>query len=318
MPDVVVIGAGVVGLTTAVQLLEHGCKVEVWTRDDPLATTSAVAAAIWYPYLAEPRARVLQWSAVTFRRLAQLAADARTGVVMQRTVELFAVPDPDLWWAPAVHAIERLPAAEVPPGYAAAIAVQVPVCDTTRYLPWLVAAIGERGGTIVRRTVRDFDAAFARAPAVVHCAGLGARELCGDRALRPVRGQVVVAAATPLPHALLDDTGTRPVYVVPRHDDVILGGTAQPGDDRTAPDTDDTSAIVAACIARVPQLAGVALRAVKVGLRPYRSTVRLELERPAPGRQLVHSYGHGGSGFTLSWGCAAEVALLLGVDGARP
>src|SRR5258708_23752509 len=96
MPDVVVIGAGVVGLTTAVQLLEHGCKVEVWTRDDPLATTSAVAAAIWYPYLAEPRARVLLWSAVTFRRLAQRAADARTGAVMRRTVELFAVPAPGL------------------------------------------------------------------------------------------------------------------------------------------------------------------------------------------------------------------------------
>jgi D-amino-acid oxidase len=44
---------------------------------------------------------------------------------------------------------------------------------------------------------------------------------------------------------------------------------------------------------------------VRVGLRPVRrQNIRLERE---PGTRIVHNYGHGGSGLTLSWGCAAEV-----------
>ncbi|MFT4843774.1 MAG: D-amino-acid oxidase, partial [Candidatus Azotimanducaceae bacterium] len=45
--------------------------------------------------------------------------------------------------------------------------------------------------------------------------------------------------------------------------------------------------------------------------RPYRSTVRLEEESRSDGRRLIHNYGHGGSGYTLAWGCAEDVALLL-------
>jgi D-amino-acid oxidase len=58
--------------------------------------------------------------------------------------------------------------------------------------------------------------------------------------------------------------------------------------------------------------AGDSVRAaVAVGLRPARSEVRLEATTLADGRPLVHNYGHGGSGFTLSWGCADEVARLV-------
>ena len=47
-----------------------------------------------------------------------------------------------------------------------------------------------------------------------------------------------------------------------------------------------------------------------VGLRPSRSEVRLEVE-VITGRTIVHNYGHGGAGVTLSWGCADEVASLV-------
>jgi D-amino-acid oxidase len=50
---------------------------------------------------------------------------------------------------------------------------------------------------------------------------------------------------------------------------------------------------------------------VSVGLRPARSAVRLERETPRPGSTLVHNYGHGGAGVTLSWGCAGEVSELV-------
>jgi D-amino-acid oxidase len=48
--------------------------------------------------------------------------------------------------------------------------------------------------------------------------------------------------------------------------------------------------------------------AERVGLRPFRrSGVRLERDQLRDGRTVIHNYGHGGAGFTLSWGCAREV-----------
>ena len=47
-----------------------------------------------------------------------------------------------------------------------------------------------------------------------------------------------------------------------------------------------------------------------VGLRPSRSEVRLESEK-VDGTLIIHNYGHGGAGVTLSWGCADEVTRML-------
>src|SRR5690606_31083593 len=98
-PDAIVIGAGVIGLVTAWRLRECGLTVAVWARDDPAATTSSVAGAIWYPFLAEPRESVARWSAITFQRLMALANDQDSGVRMQPVVEVFDHDEPDLWWA---------------------------------------------------------------------------------------------------------------------------------------------------------------------------------------------------------------------------
>ena len=68
MARVIVVGAGVVGLSCAVRLLEAGHRVDVVARDLPLETTSAVAAALWYPYRAYPFERVTAWSRDDLRR----------------------------------------------------------------------------------------------------------------------------------------------------------------------------------------------------------------------------------------------------------
>ena len=71
--EVVVIGAGVIGLTSAVQLAEAGHRVSVVAAEPPRATTSAVAGALWGPWLVEPRERVLPWAAHTLTVLRELA-----------------------------------------------------------------------------------------------------------------------------------------------------------------------------------------------------------------------------------------------------
>ncbi len=83
MSRVIVVGAGVVGLSCAARLLADGHRVDVIARDLPRETTSAVAAALWYPYRALPLDRVLGWSRTSFDAFARLAAETpESGVTM--------------------------------------------------------------------------------------------------------------------------------------------------------------------------------------------------------------------------------------------
>lgn len=91
------------------------------------------------------------------------------------------------------------------------------------------------------------------------------------------------------------------LYVIPRTDDCILGGYDSP----EPPGDDEVHAIVARCREAAPQLSAN-VRGVKRGIRPVRGVVRLERE----GR-VIHNYGHGGAGFTVSWGCAAAVLATV-------
>jgi D-amino-acid oxidase len=94
-------------------------------------------------------------------------------------------------------------------------------------------------------------------------------------------------------------------YVLPRPDVTVLGGTAEEGDGDLTPRAETTRSILARTLKLAPELRDATYLGAAVGLRPARSEVRLERE----GR-VIHDYGHGGSGFTLSWGCAEEVARI--------
>jgi D-amino-acid oxidase len=298
----VVVGAGVVGLTTAVCLREAGVDAHVVARELPPETTSAVAAALWYPYRALPVERVTAWSATSYAALEGLAGVARSGVRMRMGTELLAPGAPHPWWRDAVPDLRRT---------ADGLRFAAPAVDMSIHLPWLAERLRALGGTLERATVSALD--DLDADAVVNCAGLGARGLAGDDSLVAVRGQVVRVSAPGVQEWLLDQSDpANLVYVVPRERDVVLGGTAEEGaEDRTA-DPATTAAIRARCSALLPELREAPVLDVAVGLRPARPAVRLEAE----GR-VVHCYGHGGAGVTLAWGCAVEVAALLGAAAGR-
>jgi D-amino-acid oxidase len=302
MPErVVVVGAGVIGLSVAVRLLEAGHRVDVLARDLPLESTSSVAAAIWYPYLALPQEKVTAWGKSTYDELARLAAEGVDGVTMRHGTELLHQPTPDPWWIGAVPALARV--APRPP-YADAWFFTAPVVDMPRYLTWLTERVRDAGGTVTRMAL----ARLPDAPLVVNCSGIGSRVLASDLSTRPVRGQVVVVEQVGLEEWWLAEgaAGGVPTYVIPRTTEIVLGGTDDEWDWSRSPAPDTAADIVRRAAELVPEVARAKILRHKVGLRPARPEVRLERVG-----DVIHCYGHGGSGVTLSWGCADEVAALV-------
>jgi D-amino-acid oxidase len=96
--ELAIIGAGVIGLSTGIRLLEAGYGARLYAQALPPATTSDVAAAIWYPYRAEPQARVGRWGRIAFDAFRELAAAAESGVAMVTGCEFFEEPVADPWW----------------------------------------------------------------------------------------------------------------------------------------------------------------------------------------------------------------------------
>jgi D-amino-acid oxidase len=310
--EALIIGCGVAGLTCGIRLLEAGYRVRIWARDLPPHTTSNVAAAIWYPYRAFPLERVGAWGAQTFAELVRLSAEPDTGVLSRSGIEIFPQPVGDPWWRDSVTMFRRARPDELPEGYADGYVLEAPIIEMPIYLGYLMRRFQTLGGGIEVRALMSADEALAACDLVINCAGLGARELVGDNSLFAIRGQVVRVAQVGIERFTLDDYGPRGLtYIIPRSNDIILGGTAQEGDERLEPDPATAEAIVERCAALEPRLCNAEILEHRVGLRPGRPTVRLEAERPATGKQLLHNYGHGGAGVTLSWGCADEVLSIL-------
>lgn len=308
MARVIVVGAGVVGLSCAVRLAEAGHRVDVVARDLPRETTSVVAAALWYPYLALPQDRVTAWAARSYSRFAELAVDPASGVRLLAGTEMFRAPTPDPWWRDAVPALHRVtPTDGLPAGYVDGWRFPAPVVDMPVYLDWLVRRLDDLGGTLTRLNLGALpDLDGTGTDVVVNCSGIGARLLADDHTVEPVRGQVVVLEQVGLGEWWLATEGGSPTYVVPRADTIVVGGTEQRGEWSRTPDPATAEDILARATALVPALAGAKVVAHRVGLRPARPSIRLERSG-----EVVHCYGLGGAGVTLSWGCADEVAELV-------
>lgn len=310
---VIVVGSGVSGLTCGVSLVEAGFDVTIWTERSALETTSAVAAAIWYPLRGERDARYDRWLPVSFERFRALAGVAGTGVRLLGGIELFREPADDAWWRDLLPGFRHARADELPPGFADGfVADGVPGIEMPVYLAYLSSRFLAGGGAIEMRPVRSLDEPLAEADVVVNCAGLGARELVPDPTMTPIRGQVVWLEPFGLERYILDEGNPDGiVYMYPRANDVVCGGTREVGAATLDPDPPTAEAIIARCAALDERVAGARVLAHRVGLRPGRPSVRVEAEA-RDGKLVVHDYGHAGSGVTLSWGCAADVVALVG------
>jgi D-amino-acid oxidase len=283
-------GAGVSGLTCGVVLAERGHDVTIVASE--IGITSQAAGAVWFPYDCSPEESVVAWGLVTYGRLLELARDRASGVSL---VEFRCLDVPPPAWAFALQA--RV----VGRGFT----VNVPLMETPAYLDYLLRRFqGKLKTGIHLQFLEELDG-----DVVINCSGAGARLLANDAEVEPHRGQVMLVDRLDLPGTLVAETSL--AYAIPRSADCILGGTNDVSDS-LAPDPGQTAAIIDLCHRELGTPANPRIRDVKVGLRPFRrSGIRVEAAHLADGRPVVHNYGHGGSGFTVSWGCAESVARLV-------
>jgi D-amino-acid oxidase len=316
--DAVVVGAGVVGLTTAISLAEAGLATRVVTAALPSETTSAAAGAIWGPVRCGPPERCYGWARTGLDVLSALADEPSSGVRQVSGREVCASPTSPPAWISLLPDVRVLGAGELPEGFASGWAYTAPAVNMPVYLEYLMRRYQGLGGAVSAGAVTSL--ASVAAPVLVNCTGIGARLLVPDPSVVPVRGQVVVAANPGISEFYIDhgNGGADYVYLFPHGDVVLLGGTADEGASDLAPRPEVSERILRDCAAVFPSLRGARVITERVGLRPVRPSVRLEAEPLPDGRVLWHNYGHGGAGVTLSWGCAAELTsgVLAGSPGS--
>ena len=310
---IAIIGRGVSGLCCGVRLLEAGYSVDIYSRDELAKTTSMAAGAYWWPHKAYPLDRVSAWSRVAFEEYKLLQRDPNSGISFQQHFRFCKIPDDSISSVKELDEWQRIDGAQFGVECAEAFRLVTPLIDVPIFMPYLEQRFLRAGGNIFHKEFHSPEELFPSYQLVVNCSGVWARFLVNDARVFPIRGQVLqVSRPTGLSDSIrVVQTGDDFVMILPRTRDCVLGGTTEKDNWSLEPSEETTKKILENCQQVQPLLKDVKVIRTVVGLRPGRDAIRLELEEATPGRPIVHNYGHGGGGFTVAWGCAAEVRDLV-------
>lgn len=320
---VAVVGAGIIGLTTAVKAAETlpGVKITVLADKFTPNTTGDVAAGFFNPYIIKgvPHAKVRDWCIQTFdfyleHLRGNSAGDLGLCLVPAYLLETEWIPRPQ--YADAFLHYRDLTEKELqafPSKYRYGTFVVSMTIECKKFLPYLTERFRKKGGRILNYKVQNLEELATDYDIVVNCAGVGASDITADSILKPIRGQTIRVHAPWIKHVVI---GGEDYHVIPNIDDVMLGGTKEVGNRSLIPDPKTKEKIWRGCLELIPSLKNAKVVGEYVGLRPGRDPVRIDKEeRTIPGSDkwlpIIHNYGHGGSGITLCWGCANDTVELL-------
>ncbi|XP_055628020.1 D-aspartate oxidase [Toxorhynchites rutilus septentrionalis] len=320
-----VIGAGVVGLTTALQLQREFRNAAVTIVADRFEqdTCSDVAAGLFRPgtsFSGPTEEMTRKWISDAYQYWDEIrkTEESSEAGVAQLSGYIFSSTDPSIV---RNHYIEKIvpvyrPVAEkeltLCPGewkYGSFFTTLLTECRL--FQPWATKKFLLSGGRIITDKISSFQELNGQYDVVVNCTGLGAKKLCQDYKLVPIRGQVIKVKASWVKTAFYADYDT---YIIPGFQGVTLGGCRNFDSYNVNPCKYDSAAIRERCETLLPSLKGAPVIREAVGLRPHRDPVRVETEfiASASGRlKVVHNYGHGGYGVTTAPGTAIHAAQLV-------
>ncbi|MDB5230687.1 MAG: D-amino-acid:oxygen oxidoreductase [Chitinophagaceae bacterium] len=306
---IAIVGAGISGLSVAWQLDKKKYDIIILSKAFSPDITSDKAAAFWFPYHVRNDSRGIEWAKTSYDFFRSLAAVEGAGISMVPIIK--AIPpgtiDEEHWvdFIPEGIVSKILPSA-LPNGYSEGYSAVVPLMETQVFLPWLQEQLNSKGVQFKQKEITDLKSISDEYDAVINCSGLGSKNLCNDETIFPVRGQVVLLEPGYPEHIFLDNH--LPCYIVPRKDATIIGGTYEENISEAVTVETTLETVLQKAFSVDEKLRTRKVIGSWAGLRPFRNKVRLEREE---GGNIIHNYGHGGSGFTLSFGCAAEVARLV-------
>ena len=326
-PRFAVIGAGAVGLATAVQLQTEfpNASVTIITKDYLAGTTSIGAAGIFRPTPAKtpgvPYDTLMPWLKETWDYFTALAHSENAGDAGCQLISgyEFYNSEPDLnLMKNTLYSLDKVnekelniyPGPKYNVGYRSVSILTSPV----RFLPFLMSKFKANGGKMEYRTLTSMSELVSRYDVVMNCTALGSRELVGDSLIYPSRGHLIRVKAPWIKTSLYAEDGKGGVcHLYPTPDFVVVGGIKQTGNEDLTPRDVDTNAIWDRACTLVPSLRKAQILGEWVGLRPMRKPLRLEsevMQFDNGALNVVHNYGHGGEGISLSWGTAAHAVRL--------
>ena len=308
---IAIVGAGISGLSCAYLLSRKNYSISIFAKAFSPGITSNRAAAFWFPYHIRNDRRGIGWCRASYRIYKQLMHDPATGISMKQLIKVVRkdVQEEEPVWIEFMPegSIRMVPGEQLQPGIAKAYDVQVPLIETQIFLPYLKEYLISNNACFEESEIKNFDSLSSSHDIVINCTGLGARNLCNDDTLVPVRGQVgLIETITDFPIYLDNE---KPLYIVPRKDAMIVGGTYEENIFEEAAEKVTVEILMNNAYEVFPRLREQKIIGSWAGLRPYRPVVRVERQG-----NIIHNYGHGGSGFTLAFGCAEDVVRLVEQD----
>lgn len=247
---VAVIGAGIIGLTTARLVQEAGFPVTIYAASLPPETTSNIAGAGWYPSSLFDRSTVSpafqpQLEAAlgyAYRRF-QFMAGEEYGVRWMKQYEIYLTPEPtgpEHWFTTMMESgflpeVRDLNPGEHPFGQTYIREYTGLVIETDQLLQQLLRDIHIAGGKVVVKSFNSpADLSALSEDLIFNATGLGSRALFEDDELRPMRGQLAVLLPQPeVDYGLTHESG---LYMFSRRDGIVLGGTNELDNWDLAPD----------------------------------------------------------------------------------
>lgn len=328
MASICVIGAGVIGLSTANCLLDHlpDCEVTIVAEKFLDQTTSIGAAGCFGPktIFSESFDDILQWSKASWDHFAALhersKSSTETGVFLINGYEIsknkeYCQSELLKRSVPNIKRLNDIEMKSMFSNFKTGFRYKTFMIDPRYYLPYLTEQFKSRGGLVIERKVHKLneDKFLTNFDAIVNCSGLGSRHLVDDHMMVPIRGQTVKVYAPWMKHFIFSDG----LYIYPSADGLVtLGGIKQFGTSSMEISDHDRKYILDGCYALEPELRKAPIVQEWVGLRPFRPFVRVESETVKSKvndelLRIVHNYGHGGDGIALSWGTSEQAVKLI-------